>query len=484
MASKRRINYHWRLLIPIAALIALVVGILVYYQLYRESKVREELCIKELELIQNRLIYAKQRDENPRAFLDFVPKYYRNSLYDGVRISVFGSAGQLLYSQGEPLPYGLTEEDFLQFKKGKSHPDEATAEAIDDVMYFTTVTSQDGEITIMTALPKSEDLANAVGLDRDRWIIILLLILISVIITYFYTRTLTRSVSMLSEFASMASQGYKGEKEYNFPHNELGDISREIVKLYTEREKAFEQINRERKVAMHAIEERINTTRQITNNVNHEIKTPVGIIKGYLETIIGNPDMDEESRKRFLERMLINVDRLCNLLNDISTMTRLENGAGKIPLEQVDMHDLIYQLDNDLRASGIAGDMNFSYSVPFDCNVKGNYGLISGMINGLVRNAAMYSGGTEMGFRLVSESERFYVFSFYDNGKGVNDEHLAHLFERFYRVDAGRSRQKGGTGLGLSIVKSTVVSLGGTISVHNRSTGGLEFIFTLPRWES
>ena len=104
-------------------------------------------------------------------------------------------------------------------------------------------------------------------------------------------------------------------------------------------------------------------------------------------------------------------------------------------------------------------------------------------INGLIKNAANYSGGTEIGFRLVSESDRFYVFSFYDNGKGVGEEHLAHLFERFYRVDTGRSRQKGGTGLGLPIVKSTVLSLGGTISVHNRSTGGLEFIFTIPRWE-
>ena len=320
-------------------------------------------------------------------------------------------------------------------------------------------------------------------MDRGRLTIITIILSIAVIITYFYTRTLTRSVSMLSEFASKAAQGVKSEKEYNFPHNELGDISRQIVKLYKEREKAFEQINRERKVAMHAIEERIATTRQITNNVNHEIKTPVGIIKGYLETIVGNPDMDEESRNRFLSRMLINVDRLCNLLNDISTMTRLENGAGKIPLERVDMHDLIYQVENDLLASKMAGDMNFSYSVPFDCNVKGNYGLITGMINGLIRNAANYSGGTEIGFRLVSESDRFYVFSFYDNGKGVSEEHLAHLFERFYRVDTGRSRQKGGTGLGLSIVKSTILSLGGTISVHNRSTGGLEFIFTIPRWE-
>ncbi|MDE5784961.1 MAG: hypothetical protein K2H98_00355, partial [Duncaniella sp.] len=255
MVLKRRISYHWRLLIPIAALIAAVVGCLVWYQLHREANVREELCIKELELIQNRIIYAKQRDENPRIFLDFISKYYRNSLYEGVRISVYGSSGQLLYAQGEPLPHDLTEEQFVDFKKGRYKPDPSIHESIDDVMYFTTVESQDGDITVMTALPKSEELSLATGMDRGRWTIISLLMTIAVIITYFYTRTLTRSVKMLSQFATIAAQGGKSEREYNFPHNELGDISREIVKLYSERERAFEQINRERKGAMHAIEE-------------------------------------------------------------------------------------------------------------------------------------------------------------------------------------------------------------------------------------
>ena len=126
--------------------------------------------------------------------------------------------------------------------------------------------------------------------------------------------------------------------------------------------------------------------------------------------------------------------------------------------------------------------MSFEFDIPVDCEVSGNYNLLNGMICGLIRNSALHSGGTEIGLKLLSENERFYVFSFYDNGNGVGEEHIPHLFERFYRVDTGRSRKVGGTGLGLPIVKSTIVSLGGTVSVRNRSNGGLEFIFTLPKW--
>lgn len=126
--------------------------------------------------------------------------------------------------------------------------------------------------------------------------------------------------------------------------------------------------------------------------------------------------------------------------------------------------------------------MKFFYDIPLECNVTGNYSLLQGMICGLIKNSASYSGGTEIHLNMISENERFYVFSFSDNGNGVGEEHITHLFERFYRVDTGRSRKMGGTGLGLPIVKSTVVSFGGTISVRNRSQGGLEYIFSLQKW--
>ena len=126
--------------------------------------------------------------------------------------------------------------------------------------------------------------------------------------------------------------------------------------------------------------------------------------------------------------------------------------------------------------------MKFHYNLPLECMIKGNATLLSGMISNLIKNAALHSHGTEMGLDLVVESERYYTFRFYDNGTGVDPQHLPHLFERFYRIDAGRSRKAGGTGLGLPIVKNTIEALGGSISVHNGPQGGLEFLFTLEKW--
>lgn len=136
---------------------------------------------------------------------------------------------------------------------------------------------------------------------------------------------------------------------------------------------------------------------------------------------------------------------------------------------------------SDLEVSDIIGDLTFDWNIPFDTLVRGNYTLLNNAIMNLVRNAAKYSKGTTISLRLVSEDNQFYTFSFADDGNGVGEEHLPHLFDRFYRVDEGRARKSGGTGLGLPIVKSTFQALGGEIIVRNIRPHGLEFVFTLPK---
>jgi signal transduction histidine kinase len=114
--------------------------------------------------------------------------------------------------------------------------------------------------------------------------------------------------------------------------------------------------------------------------------------------------------------------------------------------------------------------------------VIGNYNLLYGMLMNLVRNADFHSRGKVCGLNLISEDDKTFRFIFYDDGVGVGEEHLPHLFDRFYRVDKGRSRKVGGTGLGLPIVKNSVMALGGEIMVRNHKPHGLEIEFTLLKY--
>lgn len=488
---KHQLSYQWRLFLPLATILCIVFGLIIYYQYKREADYRAQIFGSELEMINNRILNAYDEDVNLRTFLNFIQKFFKGSVFEGVRVSVYFD-GQLQYSLGTPIPidndgltlrgYGLdnspTEGSERKIIAGRT----VGSDEDGNCYLFSKTKSSDGRVTVRTAMPYSDNVHDAIDVDTTVWLVIIGCLLTTLLVTYYFTSILSRNVVLLKDFAYRATTGGRFSGEDKFPRNELGEISREIIKLYRERLKAMELIKKERKIAINVIEEKVKITRQLTNNINHEIKTPVGIIRGYLESIIAAPEMDTATRNRFLDRMLMNVERLTDLLNDVSTMTRLENGADMIAVEKIDMHDLVYQIESDLPANNLSGNLEFSFDIPFECNVSGNYNLIQGMICGLIRNAALHSGGTEIGLRMISENKRFYVFSFYDNGNGVSSEHIPHLFERFYRVDTGRSRKMGGTGLGLPIVKSTIISLGGTISVHNRSTGGLEFIFTLPKW--
>lgn len=478
MASKRRFSYRWRLFIPMLGMMWLIVGVLMGYQNYHEREYRKQTIERQLNVLNARILDAYERDVSLTPFLSFVSQFFDNSIYDQVMVSVYNQDGNLLYSIGAPIPAEYNDDDGL--KEVDDAEDGAESHRL---FYVTSQQSSNGEILVKTAMPFSVGLMDSLRAGPDFWIVLIALFAICFVLAYLSTGFLTRNIQLLRKFAAATAEKNAVFDESKFSHDELGDISREIVKIYRAMEKAMEQSKREHEVAMYAVEEKSRIKRQLTNNINHEIKTPVGVIRGYLDTVLSSPEMDDRTRTQFLLRAQSNVTRLCSLLSDVSTMTRLEEGGGNIPTVEVDFHDMLFGVENDVNASGMLGDMTFNFDVPVDCYVKGNVNLLTGMITNLIRNAVQYSHGTEVGLNYIVESDKYYTFSFYDNGVGVPDEHLIHLFERFYRVDAGRSRKVGGTGLGLPIVKNTVEALGGTISVRNRPTGGLEFLFTLEKWK-
>lgn len=486
MDLKKRLSYRWRLFIPIVGMMWFIVAVLMVYQYKREVSYRTNNIHKQLAFINSRILDAYETDTDLTPFMNFVGQYYENSIFDEIMISVYNKDGELIYNVGQPLVMDFSETnlpDELRETKENGIGTFPGAQG-ESMFYFTARKSKDGQLYVRTAMPYTVTISDAISAEPDFWIIIIVLTILVTVMAYYSTVFLTRNVTLLRDFANTVGEGGTFVDENKFPHDELGEISRQIIKLYREKDVAIKESEKEHQIALHAVEEKARIKRQLTNNINHELKTPIGIIKGYLDTILGTPDMDEATRDRFLIRMHENMERLGSLLSDVSSITRLEEGSGNIPVTEVDMHDLVYTIQHDISVSGIAGNMKFRYDVPLSCRVRGNSTLLNGLVTNLIKNAAQHSHGTEMGLRLISESPRFYTFCFYDNGVGVSDEHLSRLFERFYRIDAGRSRNSGGTGLGLPIVKSTVEALGGSISVRNRSTGGLEFVFTLEKWSS
>lgn len=306
------------------------------------------------------------------------------------------------------------------------------------------------------------------------------LALIGTTFAWFMARRLGQNIEALRDFAQRAtSEDFEIVPSIKPGPDALGEITNHIVSIYNQRSAAIIKLKHEHKVAYHALEEKTRIKREITNNINHELKTPIAVIKGYIDTINEHPDMDEDSRRHFLKKVSEHVDRLTRMLDALSSITRLEYGAQMINTEPINFHEIVFKLVNECETSGVLGDMTFNYDIPVYCSVIGNHTLLTGMLNNLVKNAIAYSKGTEINLILTEKDNEFYHFAFYDNGVGVKPESIPHLFDRFFREDSGRSRKNGGTGLGLAVVKNTIDALGGTISVDNRSGGGLIYRFAL-----
>lgn len=229
-------------------------------------------------------------------------------------------------------------------------------------------------------------------------------------------------------------------------------------------------------------EEQARLKRQLTQNIAHELKTPVSSIQGYLETILSNPNIPKETVKTFLERSYAQSNRLTTLLRDISVLTRMDEAPEMMERESVNLSLVVENIINEVNLGLEEKHIKVINLMPQALMINGNHSLLYSIFRNLMDNAIAYAGtNIQITINCFREDDTFYYFSFSDSGVGVEEEHLTRLFERFYRVDKGRSRKLGGTGLGLAIVKNAVLFHGGTIFAKNAPSGGLEFVFTLQK---
>ena len=222
--------------------------------------------------------------------------------------------------------------------------------------------------------------------------------------------------------------------------------------------------------------------KQMTSNIAHELRTPVTSIRGYLETLIACPDMKPEKKQEFIEKAYNQTLRLSELITDMALISKMEERSSKFQKEDIDLFDVSNEVFEEFGERIVANRVKVENMLEPGTVLTGNKTLVYTIIKNLVENSLKYAGNDiTIHLECYSSIEKFCYLTYYDTGEGVPHEHLDQIFERFYRIEEGRTRDVGGSGLGLSIVKNAVKFHGGDIRAINRQWGGLQFFFSLRR---
>ena len=220
---------------------------------------------------------------------------------------------------------------------------------------------------------------------------------------------------------------------------------------------------------------------QFVSNASHELKTPLTTMKVLLQTIMMDPNMPLEVRNEFMGDIEHEIDRLTSVVNDLLTLTRMDNQAGlTLSLEEARLDELVEDIMQKLVPVAEGRGQTLTWTLTPDVTMTLDTNKIVQVVYNLTENALKYTqDGGEIRVTLTRDAHNAY-FRVQDNGVGIPEKDLPHIFDRFYRVDKARSRETGGTGLGLSIVWQLVQLHGGTVDVQSQYGKGSEFIMTLP----
>ena len=415
-------------LLPILLLWTLV-AVFVYYQYAIEKDHKAKELNTQLQLLNRFLLSDISEGKSMEEAIKSSAVYSRD-----VRITLLSMDGEVLFDNvenPETMENHLNRNEVAQaLREGSGHMICRLSQT-NNIQYFYSATRGDDYI-IRSALPYSMSLQKTLQANSMIWWLVVVLTILITIVVIILFNTVKQSNSNYVRFL---------EQE----------------------------------------QEKIRIKRQLTNNINHELKTPVASIQVCLETLINNPDMAKEMQTKMIDRSYQSCQRLRNLLRDVSLITRIEEGNNQIEKEPVVINEIVEDLQEELAVYPPENRLDLKVNINERVVVNGNHSLIVSIFRNLTENAISYSGGTTITISLLENNPQECKISFEDNGVGVEEKHLSHLFERFYRVDKGRSRQKGGTGLGLAIVKHSVYFHGGDITVSNKKDGGLQFVFTLKK---
>lgn len=296
---------------------------------------------------------------------------------------------------------------------------------------------------------------------------IAILILFLVITLIYISNRLTRPLKAFVTFFNMVKSNKKDFSLIEFPNNEYGDIGRKIVGTYQQLEqvKQFKQ--------------------EVTHNIAHELKTPLTGIRAYLETIISDDTMPPELMRKFADRAYRQTLRLSSLVNDVSVLNKLDEQSEYYKIEDVNISACLREIEEELSYKLKENNTVFKPLISSELSIKSSHDIIYSLFKNLMDNTLEHAGPDTTitimaGITQRSGDPNYRInFTYKDNGKGIPPDAIEKLFDRFYRIEQGRTRTSGGSGLGLAIVKNSVLFHKGEITVDNDPDGGIIFKFDL-----
>lgn len=428
MASVIKLSYHKRLFLVIIVFLWSVVFCFIGFQYMREQQYKSDFLSAQLQLYNRHLLEVV---EEGLSYEEYIMTH--NKPFDELRVTIITLSGAVVYDNIlsiDSLDNHRERPEVVQAMKNGSGYHIGRQSVSDGREYFYSATKGE-RVIVRTAIPYSSSLQELLKAD---WTFLTIMIVISSfmsVVAYFITRHIGMTIERVNY--------YEAEQEKS------------------------------------------RLKRQLTNNINHELKTPVASMQVCLETLLSGINLSEDKKMELIERCYANNERLLRLLNDVSLITRLEDGSQLISKEPVVINHIINEIADELDIMPEEERMTLNIDFNEQVVINGNTSLIGSVFRNLTENAIAYSGGKNIYISLIKNNDAECYIRFEDDGRGVDEEQLPRLFERFYRVDKGRSRQMGGTGLGLAIVKHAVQFHGGNVSVTNRAEGGLRFEFSLKK---
>lgn len=470
-----RSKFFWKNFLSFFVVISFTSFIVSYLLIIQAKQLVEETTMDSLE---EKLFLFLPYFEDGESWREpeVIEKIYRAARGAKTRLSVLDDNENLmLETDAEEVQSVSGEKRRPELKQAKENPvgiDKRVSEnsKLESLFYAKRIETPKGPLLLRVSVPmqtledRLKEIFLALGIGASFGMVL------SVLIALILVRRITGPVSEMRRVADAISHGNYAARIRRLPRNELGSLGEAINRLA---EAVQANISRREKI------EKIR--REFSSNISHELKTPLTSIKGYVDTLMEGAIDDKENNVRFLRIINSNVERMVSLVTESLNLATIEANEDITELSPVDWKPIIQEAVNRHEIRMKDKGIKFQANVPSTkLIVNGDRKAMFHILDNLLQNAVSYTPTDGSVTLSVGGNSQFCELAVRDTGIGISNADQSRIFERFFRVDAARSRNEGGTGLGLAIVKHLVIQIQGTIRVESNLNEGSTFTVRLP----